>query len=97
MGKLGPILYIFVLIGISLSSNADDNHVHVEQVNGGDNLELQIDQIGYDNLIPQAIAALYIPKFTKYRTRAIITHGLYTFYLLFEVHLCTVTFGLMYG
>ena len=51
MGKLGPLLYIFVLIGISLSSNADDNHVHVEQVNGGDNLELQIDQIGYDNLI----------------------------------------------
>ena len=34
---------------------------------------------------------------TKYRTRAIITRGLYTFYPLFEVHLCTVTFGLMYG
>ena len=32
-----------------------------------------------------------------YRTRAIITHGLYTFYPLFEVHLCTVNFGLMYG
>ena len=32
-----------------------------------------------------------------YRTRAIITRGLYTFYPLFEVHLCTVTFGLMYG
>ena len=32
-----------------------------------------------------------------YRTRAIITRGLYTFYLLFEVYLCTVTFGLMYG
>ena len=31
-----------------------------------------------------------------YRTRAIITHGLYTFYPL-EVHLFTVTFGLMYG
>ena len=28
--------------------------------------------------------------------RAIITRGLYTFYPLFEVHLCTVTFGLMY-
>ena len=35
--------------------------------------------------------------FVVYRTRAIITHGLYTFYPLFEVHLCTVTFGLMYG
>ena len=33
----------------------------------------------------------------KYRTRAIITRGLYIFYPLFEVHLCTVTFGLMYG
>ena len=32
-----------------------------------------------------------------YRTHAIITRGLYTFYPLFEVHLCTVTFGLMYG
>ena len=32
-----------------------------------------------------------------YRTRAVITRGLYTFYPLFEVHLCTVTFGLMYG
>ena len=28
--------------------------------------------------------------------RAIITRGLYTFYPLVEVHLCTVTFGLMY-
>ena len=33
----------------------------------------------------------------EYRTRAIITHGLYTFYPLFESHLCTVTLGLMYG
>ena len=33
----------------------------------------------------------------NYRTRAIITRELYTFYPLFEVHLCTVTFGLMYG
>ena len=29
-------------------------------------------------------------------TRAIITRCLYTFYPLFEVHLFTVTFGLMY-
>ena len=34
---------------------------------------------------------------SNYRTRAIITRGLYTFYPLFKVHLCTVTFGLMYG
>ena len=32
-----------------------------------------------------------------YRTHAIITRGLYTFCPLFEVHLFTVTFGLMYG
>jgi hypothetical protein len=32
-----------------------------------------------------------------YRTRAIITSGLYTFYPLFKVYLYTVTFGLMYG
>ena len=34
---------------------------------------------------------------TRYRTRANIIRGLYTFYPLFEIHLCTVTFGLMYG
>ena len=32
-----------------------------------------------------------------YRTCAIITCGLYTFYLLFEVQLCTVTYVCMYG
>ena len=39
----------------------------------------------------------FFKKKNIYRTRAIITRGLYTFYPLFEVHLCTVTFGLMYG
>ena len=33
-------------------------------------------------------------KLYAYRTRAILTRGLHTFYPLFEVHLCTVTFGL---
>ena len=33
----------------------------------------------------------------NYHTRAIITRILYTFYTLFEAHLCTVTFDLMYG
>ena len=32
-----------------------------------------------------------------YCTRAIMARGLYTVYPLFEVHLCTVTFGLMNG
>ena len=35
--------------------------------------------------------------FIKYRTRAIISRGLYTFYPISKDHLCTVTFGLMYG
>ena len=35
--------------------------------------------------------------FINYRTHAIITRGLYIFYSQFEVHLCTVTFGRMYG
>ena len=35
--------------------------------------------------------------YLMYRTRAIITRGLYNFYPLFEVYLCTVTIGLMYG
>ena len=45
-----------------------------------------------------------VPQYTKktfefiYRMCSIITRALYkTFYPLFEVHLCTVTFGLMYG
>ena len=32
-----------------------------------------------------------------YRTRAIISRGLYTFYPISKDHLCTMTFGLMYG
>ena len=35
------------------------------------------------------------PQLYIYRTRAIITRGFYTFYSLFEDHLCTVTFGLL--
>ena len=52
-------------------------------------------------LSPFKLRPLYcsplLGKLLMYRTRAIITRGLYTFYLLFEVHLCTMTFGLMYG
>ena len=39
----------------------------------------------------------FIFDFINYRTHAIITRGLYIFYSQFEVHLCTVTFCLMYG
>ena len=47
--------------------------------------------------IPLKISVIPILLTFMYRTRAIITRGLYTFYPLFEVHLCTVTFDLMYG
>jgi len=50
MGKLGPLLYIFVLIGISLSSNADDNQINIPQITG-DNIEIKITQVGYANTI----------------------------------------------
>ena len=33
----------------------------------------------------------------KYRTRTIISRGLNIFYPISKDHLCTVTFGLMYG
>ena len=47
--------------------------------------------------IVNKVTNIYNVTLYIYRTRAIITRGLYTFYPLFEVHLCTVTFGLMYG
>jgi hypothetical protein len=40
------------------------------------------------------------PQFFKpnnYRMSAILTRSLYPFYPIFEVHLCTVTFGLKDG
>jgi hypothetical protein len=40
---------------------------------------------------------LTIRWWSNYRMRTIIASGLYTFYPLFEVHLCTVTFCLMSG
>tara|TARA_R100000008_G_C3586139_1_gene172461 strand:- start:2399 stop:3043 length:645 start_codon:yes stop_codon:yes gene_type:complete len=43
---------LLLLLLLSTPVFAGDNHVHVEQVgNGGDNVDLTIDQIGYDNLI----------------------------------------------
>jgi hypothetical protein len=39
------------LISLSLSVFADDNHVHVEQVTGGDNASINVSQIGFDNTI----------------------------------------------
>ena len=49
------------------------------------------------DLFIYVLLQIYVKNRIYYRTHAIITPGLYTFYPLFEVHLCTVTFGLMYG
>ena len=43
---------LVLLLGLSYKAFGDDNHVHVEQVSiGGDDFALNINQIGYDNLI----------------------------------------------
>lgn len=39
----------------SLSLYADDNHVHIDQVSSGDNLDLEIEQVGYNNKIDFSI------------------------------------------
>lgn len=51
MGKLGPISYILVLIGISASSWADDNAVTIEQIGSSSQVYVRITQEGFDNLI----------------------------------------------
>lgn len=48
MGKLGAILYLLVLIGLSV--HADDNEINIPQISG-DNIEIKINQIGYANTI----------------------------------------------
>ena len=52
-----PILILAVLI-LPLVANADDNVISIEQ--SGDNLELGIDQIGYDNEIKMLDSNSYI-------------------------------------
>jgi len=52
MNKLLLFTLINTLIIATPVAFAGDNHVHVEQVgNGGDNVDLTINQIGYDNTI----------------------------------------------
>ena len=45
----------------------------------------------------EILFSYFVSSDHKVHTCAIKTRCLYTFYPLFEVHLCTVTFGLMYG
>ena len=48
---------LFLCISYDLSAGpTDDNHVHVEQVADGDNIELNISQIGFANSIEFSFA-----------------------------------------
>lgn len=51
MGKLGPLLYIFVLVGISLSSYADDNEIYISTPTASDDLDLTLEQRGFNQEI----------------------------------------------
>ena len=73
----------------------NDEHIRKKPVSNSENCQ-SADSLVYDRIIFVALPLIVIVH-CIYRTRAIITRGLYTFYPLFEVHLCTVTFGLMYG
>ena len=48
------LLLISLISIVSLSAIAgptDDNHIHVEQVQSGDNFNLTIDQFGFGNMV----------------------------------------------
>ena len=53
--KIGLITFLLTLVVFTLAmetyAGEGHNHVHIEQLNSGDNLELNIDQIGYGNVI----------------------------------------------
>ena len=50
--KLLLILVIIFLLFFMSKLQADDNHVHVDQVNsGGDSFDFEVDQVGHSNLI----------------------------------------------
>ena len=47
-------IFIISLLGLTPAVSAgpsDDNHIHVDQVNMGDNFDLTIDQFGFGNMI----------------------------------------------
>jgi hypothetical protein len=54
--ELAGLITMFVLSLIGLTPNvyggpSDDNHIHIEQVNMGDNFYLNIDQFGFANMV----------------------------------------------
>ena len=45
-------LLLFSLISLPVFGGpSDDNHIHIEQVNSGDDFSLEIDQWGFGNMI----------------------------------------------
>lgn len=45
-------LLLFSLISLPVFGGpSDDNHIHIEQVNSGDDFSLTIDQFGFANMI----------------------------------------------
>ena len=47
-------LFIISILAVSpdvYAGTSHDNHVHIEQVNSGDGVDININQIGYDNYI----------------------------------------------
>ena len=51
MGKLGPIIFLLTLVCLSaaMETYADDNQITIKQE--GDNFELDVTQIGYNNVV----------------------------------------------
>ena len=47
------VISLFFTAQLCYAGPTDDNHIHVEQVNGGDNFDLSIDQLGYGNMVVQ--------------------------------------------
>ena len=48
-------LFLISILAVSPAVYAGDNHVHIDQVNDGDDLSISIDQEGYSNEIDFSI------------------------------------------
>tara|TARA_B100002019_G_scaffold241237_1_gene217160 strand:+ start:3035 stop:3730 length:696 start_codon:yes stop_codon:yes gene_type:complete len=48
---VAPWAPFMLIVAPVFAGPTDDNHIHVEQLNGGDNVELNLQQLGYGNTI----------------------------------------------
>ena len=46
---VAPWAPFMLIVAPVFAGPTDDNHIHVEQLNGGDNVELNLQQLGYGN------------------------------------------------